>query len=62
MDMCLQLFSVAELNALDEKQLEILKQAVRQEILNQIQTDPNLRNQLKTRLDPMYNMMTPPGP
>jgi predicted transcriptional regulator len=59
MDVCLQLFTIAELNALDEKQLEILRHAVRNEILNEIQTNPNFRSLLKNRVDTAYNTLKP---
>ena len=49
------LFSIEELDALDEKQLEILKYLVITEIVQEIRTNADLRNLLRGKLLPRYN-------
>ena len=49
------LFSIEELDALDEKQLEILKYLVITEIVQEIRTNAELRNLLREKLLPSYN-------
>ena len=49
------LFSIEELDALDEKQLEILKYLVINEIVQEIGTNAELRNLLREKLLPRYN-------
>ena len=60
MDECIQLFDVDELNALDAKQLEILRRIVHQQILNEIQTNAAVRAALKGRLQPIYDQLKGP--
>jgi hypothetical protein len=50
-----QLFSIAELKALDEKQLEILRDAIRHEI----RTSPNIRRVLRAKVRRVYNQLKP---
>ncbi len=52
-----QLFSIAELKALDEKELEILRDAVRHEI----RTSPTIRKILRAKTRPVYNQLKPKG-
>ncbi len=55
------LFSIEELDSLDEKQLEILKYAVQSEVLHEIRTNTDLRNLLREKLLPLYNQLRPQG-
>jgi hypothetical protein len=48
-----QLFSIAELKALDEKQLEILRDAV----LHEMQTSPAIRRLLRAKTRRVYNQL-----
>jgi hypothetical protein len=62
MDICIPLFTVEELNALDEKQLEILRHAVRAEILNEIRTNRDLHDILRGKLlESTYNQLRTQG-
>jgi hypothetical protein len=53
------LFSVEEIDALDAKQLEILRRAILSEVQNQIRTNQQFRNALRQGLDPTYNQLRP---
>jgi hypothetical protein len=61
MDAYITLFSIEELDALDEKQLEMLRQLVRNEILNEIRTNSDFRNNLRGKLEPIKNQFRPQG-
>jgi hypothetical protein len=50
-----QLFSIDELNALDVKELEILKQAIRHEMA----TSPEIREILRTKALQVYPQLRP---
>jgi hypothetical protein len=53
-----QLFTVPELNALDEKQLDILWTAIQHEIL----TSPEVREALRQRARNVYSQLRPGAP
>jgi hypothetical protein len=61
MDIYIPLFEIEELEALDEKQLEILKHLVRNEIMKEIRTNPEFRNLLRGLVEPIFTQFRRQG-
>ena len=56
---CMKLFTIAELDALDEEQLEILRTRAWSAIENEINTNQQLRDILERLVRPLYTELTP---